>query len=160
RRAFRPVFRRAQALSERRLLQRHHHARHRHPDEHVHGDLRDRAFARVDRALARGPARRFAHRSPTAGLRRPGRARVRAARRPRLTRAVAPRGRRNLMGSAGLAPLAKTGGLADAVAGPSATLGGEGHDVRVLIPAYAASASERGGATIIDGAGFTVALEK
>ena len=35
-----------------------------------------------------------------------------------------------------LAPLAKTGGLADAVAGLSAALGRGGHDVRVLLPKY------------------------
>lgn len=36
-----------------------------------------------------------------------------------------------------LAPLAKTGGLADAVAGLSAALGRRGHDVTVLVPRYA-----------------------
>jgi starch synthase len=35
-----------------------------------------------------------------------------------------------------LAPLAKAGGLADAVAGLSAALGRNGHDVRVLLPSY------------------------
>jgi starch synthase len=35
------------------------------------------------------------------------------------------------------APLAKTGGLADAIAGLSAALGRSGHDVRVLLPKYA-----------------------
>ena len=36
-RAHGPLLRRAQALPERRLLQRHHLPRARHPDEHVHG---------------------------------------------------------------------------------------------------------------------------
>jgi starch synthase len=41
-----------------------------------------------------------------------------------------------LIVSAEFAPLAKTGGLADAVAGLSAALGAAGHDVRVLLPRY------------------------
>ena len=41
-----------------------------------------------------------------------------------------------LMVSAEYAPLAKVGGLADAVAGLAGALAGRGHDVRVLIPAY------------------------
>ncbi|HEX7080514.1 MAG TPA: glycogen synthase [Gammaproteobacteria bacterium] len=42
-----------------------------------------------------------------------------------------------LMVSAEYAPLAKAGGLADAVAGLAAALVKRGHDVRVLLPAYA-----------------------
>src|SRR5690606_21083979 len=44
---------------------------------------------------------------------------------------------RILMVTAELAPLAKTGGLGDAVAGLSAALAARGHDVRVLMPRYA-----------------------
>ena len=47
-----PVLRRAQALPERRLLQRHHLPRARHPHQHVHGDVRHRPPAGLDRALA------------------------------------------------------------------------------------------------------------
>ncbi|HEY8519881.1 MAG TPA: glycogen synthase [Gammaproteobacteria bacterium] len=43
---------------------------------------------------------------------------------------------RILMVAAELAPLAKTGGLADAVAGLSRALARRGHDVRVLLPRY------------------------
>jgi starch synthase len=42
-----------------------------------------------------------------------------------------------LMVSAELSPLAKTGGLADAVTGLSDALAARGHDVRVLLPKYA-----------------------
>ena len=52
-----PLFRRPQAVPERRLLQRHHHAGDGHPDEHVHRDVRDRPDARLDRAVE-GAARR------------------------------------------------------------------------------------------------------
>ena len=48
-----PLLRRAQAVPERRLLQRHHLPRARHPDQHVHGDVRDRPHAGLDRALER-----------------------------------------------------------------------------------------------------------
>lgn len=41
-----------------------------------------------------------------------------------------------LMVAAELAPLAKTGGLGDAVAGLSTALSARGHDVRVLLPGY------------------------
>ncbi len=41
-----------------------------------------------------------------------------------------------LMVTAEYAPLAKTGGLADAVAGLAAALHARGHDVRVLLPSY------------------------
>ena len=51
--AVRPVLHRAQAVPERRLLQRHHLPRARHPDEHVHGDVRHRPHAGLDRALER-----------------------------------------------------------------------------------------------------------
>ena len=40
-----------QAVPERRLLLRHHPARDRHPARHVHRAVRDRAHARLDRAL-------------------------------------------------------------------------------------------------------------
>ncbi len=43
---------------------------------------------------------------------------------------------RILMITAEYAPLAKTGGLADMVAGLSAGLATSGHDVRVVIPRY------------------------
>jgi len=43
---------------------------------------------------------------------------------------------RILMVTAELAPLAKTGGLADMVAGLSGWLATRGHDVRILLPAY------------------------
>ena len=62
----RRVLRQAQAVSQRRLLQRHHHARARHPDEHVHRDVRDRPLAGLDRALARGSRRRNAAHRPAA----------------------------------------------------------------------------------------------
>src|SRR5262245_206995 len=41
-----------------------------------------------------------------------------------------------LMVCSEFAPLAKTGGLADAVTGLSAALAEHGHDVRVLLPRY------------------------
>lgn len=44
-----------------------------------------------------------------------------------------------LMVSAEYAPLAKVGGLADAVAGLAAALSARGHDVRVVLPAYGAT---------------------
>ena len=45
--ADRPVLHRAQALPERRLLQRHHLPRDGHPDQHVHGHVRHRPPARA-----------------------------------------------------------------------------------------------------------------
>lgn len=45
-----------------------------------------------------------------------------------------------LMVSAEYAPLAKVGGLADAVAGLAGALSARGHDVRVVLPAYGATA--------------------
>ena len=48
-----PVLRRAEALSQRRLLQRPHLPRARDPDEHVHGHVRHRPHAGLDRALER-----------------------------------------------------------------------------------------------------------
>jgi hypothetical protein len=47
-----PVFRRAQAVSQRRFLQRHSDEGDGHPGEHVHGDVRHRPPARLDRPLA------------------------------------------------------------------------------------------------------------
>ena len=58
-RAARRVFHREEALSERRLLFRHHAARHGLPDHHVHGAVRARPHRRLDRAVERndrGPA--------------------------------------------------------------------------------------------------------
>ena len=49
------------ALPQRRLLQRHRDEGHRHSQDHVHGHLRDRTDARLDRALE------GAGRDPTAG---------------------------------------------------------------------------------------------
>jgi citrate synthase len=45
------VFRRAETLSERGFLQRHHHARDRHSGGDVHGDFCDWPHARLDREL-------------------------------------------------------------------------------------------------------------
>ncbi len=53
----RRVLRRAQALPERRLLQRHHLPRDGHPDQHVHGHVRPRPPAGLDRALEGDDAR-------------------------------------------------------------------------------------------------------
>jgi starch synthase len=47
-----------------------------------------------------------------------------------------------LMVASEFAPLAKTGGLADAVTGLSGALAARGHDVRVLLPRYAHLAAE------------------
>jgi starch synthase len=57
-----------------------------------------------------------------------------------------------LMVCAEFAPWAKTGGLADAVAGLSDALAASGHDVRVLLPKYSHLAGALG-AGAIDGAG-------
>ena len=62
------LLRRAQALPERRLLQRHHLPRDGHPDRHVHGDVRARPPARLDRPLE-GDARRSRARASTARAR-------------------------------------------------------------------------------------------
>ena len=51
--ALRSLLHRAKALPERRLLQRHHLPRARHPHQHVHGDVRPRAPAGLDRSLER-----------------------------------------------------------------------------------------------------------
>jgi starch synthase len=51
------------------------------------------------------------------------------------------------------APWAKTGGLADAVAGLSHALCASGHDVRVLVPKYADLASRGGNRLTLDGVG-------
>ena len=50
----RSLFHRAQTLSERRFLQRHHDARHRHPAGNVHRSLRHRPHAGLDRQLQGG----------------------------------------------------------------------------------------------------------
>ena len=58
-RAARRIFHREEALSERRLLFRHHAARHGLPDHHVHGAVRAGPHRRLDRAVEgndRGPA--------------------------------------------------------------------------------------------------------
>ncbi len=60
------VLRRAQALPERRLLQRHHLPRDRHPDQHVHRDVRPRPPAR-----AGSPTGRRCARIPTTRINRP-----------------------------------------------------------------------------------------
>jgi starch synthase len=58
-----------------------------------------------------------------------------------------------LMVCAEFAPWAKTGGLADAVAGLSDALCAAGHDVRVLLPRYAHIATPRGTRHTIEGRG-------
>ena len=59
-----------EALPERGLLLRHHHARHRHPGEHVHGHVRHRPHARLDCQLEGSLGRPEPHLPPAAGLRR------------------------------------------------------------------------------------------
>ena len=56
-RAQRRLLRLAQALPERRLLQRHHLPRDGHPDRDVHGHVHARPPAGLDRALARAAQR-------------------------------------------------------------------------------------------------------
>ena len=75
------VLRVAQALSERRLLLRHHLQRARHPALHVHGHVRDRAHRRLGGALA-GNGLRSAHenRPSTPALHRSHQARLSADR--------------------------------------------------------------------------------
>jgi starch synthase len=58
-----------------------------------------------------------------------------------------------LMVCAEFAPWAKTGGLADAVAGLSGALAASGHDVRVLLPRYAHVAAPRGARHSVEGFG-------
>jgi starch synthase len=58
-----------------------------------------------------------------------------------------------LMVCAEFAPWAKTGGLADAVAGLSDALGAAGHDVRVVLPRYSHVPSPRGHRYTVDGVG-------
>jgi len=58
-----------------------------------------------------------------------------------------------LMVCAELAPWAKTGGLADAVAGLSDALGAAGHDVRVLLPAYPHIEPPRGNRHVLEALG-------
>jgi starch synthase len=58
-----------------------------------------------------------------------------------------------LMVCAEFAPWAKTGGLADAVAGLSGALAASGHDVRVLLPRYSHVADPRGPRHTVDGPG-------
>ena len=57
------------------------------------------------------------------------------------------------------APLAKTGGLADAVAGLCEALCVAGHDVRVLLPRYAHLKAPRGQRHRIDGVGGPFLLD-
>jgi starch synthase len=59
-----------------------------------------------------------------------------------------------LMVCSELAPLAKTGGLADAVTGLSGALAELGHDVRVLFPGYSSVGSAAAGGAIVDGAKY------
>jgi starch synthase len=58
-----------------------------------------------------------------------------------------------LMVCAEFAPWAKTGGLADAVAGLSDALAAAGHDIRVLLPRYAHLAAPRGTPHTVEGLG-------
>ena len=58
-----------------------------------------------------------------------------------------------LMVCAEFAPWAKTGGLADAVAGLSDALSAGGHDVRVLLPRYAHLEAPRGTRHTVEGLG-------
>jgi starch synthase len=58
-----------------------------------------------------------------------------------------------LMVCSEFAPWAKTGGLADAVAGLSNALCAGGHDVRVLLPRYAHLAAPRGSRQTVEGRG-------
>ena len=51
------------------------------------------------------------------------------------------------------APWAKTGGLADAVAGLSDALSAGGHDVRVLLPRYSHIDAPRGPRLTVEGLG-------
>ena len=74
------LLRRAQALPERRLLQRHHLPRDGHPDQHVHRDVRARPAPGLDRALEGDARRRDAHQPPAADLHRRDRARLRPGR--------------------------------------------------------------------------------
>jgi starch synthase len=60
---------------------------------------------------------------------------------------------RILMVCAEFAPWAKTGGLADAVAGLSGALAATGHDVRVLLPRYSHIAAPRGERHTVEGHG-------
>jgi hypothetical protein len=64
------LLRREEALPERGLLLRHHPACARHPDQHVHRDLRDRTHRRLDRTLARDDQRQLQDRSPAPALHR------------------------------------------------------------------------------------------
>src|SRR5829696_6454843 len=58
-----------------------------------------------------------------------------------------------LMVCAEFAPWAKTGGLADAVAGLSDALCASGHDVWVLLPRYSHLAAPRGKRRTVEGRG-------
>ena len=58
-----------------------------------------------------------------------------------------------LMVCAEFAPWAKTGGLADAVAGLCSALSAGGHDVRVLLPRYSHLAAAGGAPQTVDGLG-------
>ena len=64
-----------------------------------------------------------------------------------------------LMVCAELAPWAKTGGLADAVAGLTDALGAAGHDVRVLLPRYSHVEPPRGNRHILEALGRTLARQ-
>ena len=77
----RSLLRRAAALSERGFLQRHPAAGDGHPHQHVHGLLRHRPAAGLDRPME-GAARRSDHENPAppANLHRPERNRLRSDR--------------------------------------------------------------------------------
>ncbi len=81
-RAQRPVLQGEEALPERGLLLRDHHARHRDPRGHVHGHVRHRPHARLDRELEGSLGRAEPHLPPAADLRRADPAPLRLGRRP------------------------------------------------------------------------------
>ena len=75
----RPVFHRAQAVSERGFLFRHRAARAGHPDQYVHGDLCGGAHHRLGVAVERNDRRcRSQDRPPAPAVSRRGQARFRA----------------------------------------------------------------------------------
>src|SRR5581483_2321428 len=80
------VFHRAQAVSERGLLQRHHHARAGNSGGNVHRDVCHRPHAGVDRELQGSDGGTDAHLSSAPDLRRPGAQLVRADEGPKVRR--------------------------------------------------------------------------
>ncbi len=99
------LLRRAQALSERRFLQRHPPAGDRHSDQHVHGVFRHRPAAGLDRPMegaARGPDDQ--NLPPPADLRRPERDALRTHRRAMTTAPLHFLSHRNSPGRSGRLP--------------------------------------------------------